>query len=241
MVSTQSQTTTNFRGLKVFILEDHLRFKIGRVLYNVSIVRSEGENKTTKQMTRNHLSEIKIIKPTDISKQIIPFLSPLFAMVLICYQDRSSTELPSLLMSLKSLFSTFEVYYYFFFSFFFFNTKCIALKHTVIVFFFHYGLPEQSFNIQFGLQWKKTSLCVRIELLTFTSSHRGHDERSQTGRSPKYLQVARKMVCLNCKRFSRRGMWALVWQLHCLLGIAGELSALTICYSNLFFFLQKML
>lgn len=136
MVSTQSQTTTNFRGLKVFILEDHLRFKIGRVLYNVSIVRSEGENKTTKQMTRNHLSEIKIIKPTDISKQIIPFLSPLFAMVLICYQDRSSTELPSLLMSLKSLFSTFEVYYYFFFSFFFFNTKCIALKHTVIVFFF---------------------------------------------------------------------------------------------------------
>lgn len=105
--------------------------------------------------------------------------------------------------------------------------------------FFHYGLPEQSFNIQFGLQWKKTSLCVRIELLTFTSSHRGHDERSQTGRSPKYLQVARKMVCLNCKRFSRRGMWALVWQLHCLLGIAGELSALTICYSNLFFFFSK--
>lgn len=51
-----------------------------------------GGNKTTRQMTRNHLLGIKIIKPTDISKQIIPFLSPLRAMVLICYQDRSSNR-----------------------------------------------------------------------------------------------------------------------------------------------------
>lgn len=38
------------------------------------------------------------------------------------------------------------------------------------IFFFHYGLPEQSFNIQFGLQWKKTRSCVHIDLLTLTSS-----------------------------------------------------------------------
>lgn len=121
-----------------------MRFKPGRVLYNVSIVRSEGRkggggNKTTRQMTRNHLLGIKIIKPTDISKHIVPFLSPLRAMVLICYQDRSSnrasfiTDVSEILI--QYLRGLLLLSFFFFFCFLFLTLNCFQTYSNCTFFF----------------------------------------------------------------------------------------------------------
>lgn len=64
-------------------------------------------------MTRIHLWKIKNKTERHLQANVFLSIFTNLRCFKIYYQDRSSTELPSLLMSLKSLFSTFEVYYYF--------------------------------------------------------------------------------------------------------------------------------